>query len=137
MKKAWLFISERRASFSFAIGSIAYGFYHFFNKNILIQADAYKILDELFGVIGGRYFGLVFIILGILKLYGVIFDKPHLKIPLYFSLLFIWIILGICFFIAHIKGYQNAAWIYALIISGLSTSILTTKSVIIKEGVDG
>lgn len=136
MKNARTFIAERRASFSFTIGSIAYGFYHFFNRNILVNADAYKVIDKLFGFIGGKYFGLVFIVLGLFKLYGVIFDKPFFKIPIYFALLFLWITLGICFLIAFIEGYPNAAWIYTFIIAGLSTSILTTNTVIIKEGSD-
>ena len=135
--QAWTFIVERRASFSFTIGSIAYGLYHFFNRNILVNTDAYKVLDKLFGFIGGKYFGLVFIVLGFLKLYGIVSDKTIFKIPLYFALLFLWIILGVCFLIAYLEGYPNAAWIYTFIIAGLSTNILTTTSVIIKEGSDG
>jgi len=132
MKKIWLFISERRASFSFTIGSIAYGGYHYFNQQILIETKAYAVANNLFGFIGGKYFGLVFIVLGLLKLYGLIFDNPFLKLPIYFALLFLWIILGICFLVAFIDGNQNAGWVYSFIIAALSTSVLMTNTTVIK-----
>lgn len=133
LRRYWLFIVERRASFAFTVGSIAYGLYHFFNHNVLINTDAYHILGNVFGYIGGRHFGLIFIILGLFKLYGLFADKAIFKIPMYFALLALWIVLGICFFISFLFGGQNASWIYAFIISALSTSILSTNAVVIKE----
>lgn len=133
-RDGWLFVVERRASFSFTIGSLAYGLYHFFNRNILFLSDAYEVLDEVFGFIGGRYFGLIFIILSALKLYGLVADKNLFKLPMYFALLALWIILGICFLLASLEGNENAAWIYCFTISSLSTSMLTSSALPFKEG---
>lgn len=42
LKAVWSFVVQRRASFSFTLGSIAYGFYHYFNQNVLISSNACK-----------------------------------------------------------------------------------------------
>ncbi|WP_092092095.1 hypothetical protein [Pisciglobus halotolerans] len=135
LRQAWTYVKDRRASFSFTIGSVGYGCYHFFNSKILIHSDAYKTLDALFGFVGGRFFGLVFIVLGCLKLYGIISDKTMFKLPLYFALLFLWFTLAICFFISFLQGNQNSLWIYSFIIVGMSTSILMPVTTVI-EGED-
>lgn len=135
--QAWTYVKDRRASFSFTIGSIGYGCYHFFNSKILIHSDAYKVLDALFGFVGGRFFGLVFIVIGCLKLYGIIFDKTMFKLPPYFALLFLWIMLAICFFISFLQGNQNSLWIYSFIIAFMSTSILMPVTAMVEEDEDG
>ena len=128
------FILDRRISFTFSLASIVYGFYHFFNQNILLHSDVYKPLNTMFGAIGGGLFGLIFIVFGSLKIIGLFADIVALKLPMYFALLAMWSILGICFLISSLQGYQNAGWIYAFTIVVLSTSILTNNTVIIKEG---
>lgn len=133
LKTGWTFVVQRRASFSFTIGSVAYGFYHYFNQYVLATSGAYKVLDSVIGLIGGRYFGLAFVTLGTLKIYGLITDNPKLKIPIYFALLFLWLLLGVCFLLSYLNGSQNAAWIYSFIIAALSTSILSSNAVVIKE----
>lgn len=133
IKKYWSFILERRASFSFTIGSLAYGVYHFFNQYVLIDSSSYEVINKFFGLLGGRSFGLVFIILSSAKLYGLITDKKYLKLPLYFALLFLWLLLALGFFLAFIFVTVNAAWIYSLIIASLSTSILKPDTAVVKE----
>lgn len=132
MWKILSFINERKASFTFVIGSLVYGFYHFFNTNIISQSAAYTITDDLFIFIGGRAFGSIFIIISALKLYAIIFEKVQMKISLYFILLSLWIILGVCFLISFLEGNANAAWIYCFTIAAFSTSIISQTNIMLK-----
>lgn len=126
------FILDRRMSFTFSIASIVYGFYHFFNQTVLNGTNAYKALSIIFGVIGGGWFGLIFVVLGTLKLIGLIADITILKLPMYFALLSLWLLLGICFFVSFLQGNLNPSWIYTFTIAVLSSGILTNTSGIIK-----
>ena len=49
----------------------------------------------------------MFIIIGALKVFGLIIDNVYLKLPLYFVLLFLWILLGLCFLITSLEGSTN------------------------------
>lgn len=134
MKKIKNFVWERRSSFVFTIGSLSYGFYHFLKPNILSSSDAYESLNFILGILSGRYFGLIFILVCSVKLYGIITDNTKLRLSLYFTLLFLWLLLAGSFFISFLQGQDNAAWIYTLIIAGLSTNVISTKPVINGRG---
>lgn len=133
------YINKRITTFSFTLGSIGYGFYHFFNPGILTYSNTYAAVNQIFGLIGGRYFGLIFIVVGCLKLYGLIVDNIYLKLPLYFVLLFLWILLGCCFFIAFLFTNVNPSFIYCFIIAAMSTNIIKMhqQEIVIKGDVDG
>lgn len=137
MKKFRSFVWERRSSFIFTVGSIAYGFYHFFKPRVIDHVGAYEALNFILGFLSGRYFGLLFIIVATTKLYGIITDNTQLRLSLYFALLFLWILLAIGFFISFIQGNDNAAWIYTLIIAGLSTNIISAKPALNGRDIDG
>lgn len=137
MKKLRTFIWERRSSFIFTIGSIAFGFYHLFKPSVINNAGAYEAINFILGFLSGRYFALLFIVIGIIKLYGIITDNTQLRLSLYFALLFLWVLLAIGFFISFLQGNDNAAWIYTPIIAGLSTNIISAKPVINGRDVDG
>lgn len=139
IKLMFRYINKRSTSFVFSVGSIAYGIYHLLNSNILSYSNAYAAINNIFGFIGGRYFGLMFIIIGALKVIGLIIDNVHLKLPLYFVLLFLWLLLGTCFFITFIDGSTNPSWIYCFTIALMSTNILKAhqQEIIIKDEVDG
>ncbi|MBM6615644.1 hypothetical protein JTF06_12180 [Desemzia sp. RIT804] len=137
MKKIRSFVWERRSSFIFTVGSIAYGFYHFFKPRVISHAGAYEALNFILGFLSGRYFGLLFIMIATAKLYGIITDNTQLRLSLYFALLFLWILLAIGFFISFIQGNDNAAWIYTLIIAGLSTNIISAKPALNGREIDG
>lgn len=133
------YFNKRSTSYAFSIGSITYGFYHFFNSNILSYSNAYAAINNIFGFIGGRYFGLMFIIIGALKVFGLIIDNVYLKLPLYFVLLFLWLLLGSCFLVTFIDGSTNPSWIYCFTIALMSTNILKAhqQEIIIKDEADG
>lgn len=133
------FVNKRITSFSFTLGSIGYGFYHFCNPGILSYSNTYAAVNEIFGLIGGRYFGLIFIVIGCLKLYGLITDNIYLKLPLYFVLLFLWVLLGLCFFIAFLFTKVNPSFIYCFIIVGMSTNIIKAhqQEIVIKDDAHG
>lgn len=136
MKKISKFIWQRRSSFVFTIGSIIYGCYHFAKPNVLSNSEAYEALNTILGILSGRYFGLLFIVIGGLKLYGIITNNTKLRLGLYFTLVFLWSLIGFGFFISFLQGNDNAAWIYVPIIVGLSTSIISTNSTITGRGID-
>lgn len=136
LRQAWLFVWNRWSSFTFTIGSIGYGFYHFFHPNILLNSGAYQPMNYITGLIGGKHLGLLFIILGFIKLYGIIIDNTQIKVRLYFALLFMWIALSIGFLFSFVQGYDNAAWIYTSIIASLSTNILSSKQAINGRGIN-
>ena len=139
IKNIFKYINKRSSSFTFSLSSIVYGFYHFFNSNILSYSNAYAAINTIFGFIGGRYFGLMFIVIGTLKVIGLIINNVHLKLPLYFVLLFLWLFLGTCFLITFIDGSTNPSWIYCFTIALMSTNILKAhqQEIIIKDEVDG
>lgn len=137
MKKIKSFVWERRSSFIFTLGSIAYGFYHFFKPNIISHVGAYETLNFILGFLSGRLFGLLFSLIATVKLYGIITDNTQLRLSSYFALLFLWILLAIGFFISFIQGNDNPAWIYTLIIAGLSTNIISAKPVLNGRDIDG
>lgn len=137
MNKIGLFVWERRSSFIFTVGSIAYGCYHFLKPNIVSTSGAYEALNFILGILSGRYFGLFFIIVSSVKLYGIITDNTKLRLSLYFTLLFLWLLLAVSFFISFLQGQDNAAWIYTLIIAGLSTNIISANPVIHGREIDG
>lgn len=124
MKKIIHYVNERRISFSFSIGSIIYGLYHFNNPHVLSTSDAYKTINLLLGVIGGRYFGMLFVCLGTLKVIALIIDNTRLRLSSYFALFFAWNLLALCFLIAYLSGSANAVWIYIFMAIGMSTGII-------------
>lgn len=136
MKKIGKFIWERRSSFVFTTGSIGYGFYHFLKPNVLSSSGAYEALNFILGILNGRYFGLIFIVIGFLKLYGIVVDDTRLRLSLYFVLLFLWALLSVAFFVSFLQGNDNAAWIYTPMIVGLSTNIISAKPATIGRELD-
>ena len=137
MKKIGKFVGERRSSFIFTIGSIMFGCYHFLKPGTISNSGAYEALNFILGVVSGRYFGFLFIIVSSVKLYGIITDNTKLRLSLYFTLLFLWLLLAFAFFISFLQGNDNAAWIYTLIIAGLSTNIISANPVIHGREIDG
>lgn len=121
------FINERRTSFVFAIGSIIYGVYHFFNPHVITTSEAYETINVVLGAVGGRYFGIVFFALGLLKLVGMATNNKRIRLSAFFALSAAWSILSLCFFIAFLSGNQNAAWIYITMIVGMASTIIEKK----------
>lgn len=128
LKNGWLFITERRASFTFTIGSIMYGVFHILNPSFMANAKIYEPLDIVFQMIGGRLLGTLFVVLGMLKLFGIIKDIVYLKLPLYFCLLFLWTLLSVTLFISFLLGNINSMWICTSMVALLSTSIVNNHS---------
>lgn len=118
------FFYERRTSFTFTIGSIAYGIYHFCYPHIISTSQAYETANAVLGAIGGRYFGIVFVVLGSIKLYGILTNNIRIRLSAYFALTFSWLLLSLCFFIAFLSGNLNAAWLYILMLIGMSSNIV-------------
>ena len=123
--KEWFhYVINRRASFSFTVGSILFGAYYYV-KPVSLELGIYKPLQVALGFFSGKYLGVIFVVLSVIKLIGLILDVNYLKLPLYFALLFLWSLLSICFFIALCMGYPNYLWILTGMIGFLSTNIIS------------
>ena len=129
-RKIKRYILERKFSFIFTLGSIAFGTYYY-ARPISLDVGVYKTLHVVLGFLSGKYLGLIFIVLSLLKLLGLILDVNYLKLPIYFALLFLWSLLSVCFFIAFCTGYPNYLWILTGMISLFSTSVISQNTITI------
>ena len=128
LKNWWVYILDRRASFTFTVGSIMYGLFHYLNPEFIARSSIYEPLDIVFQMIGGKLLGTLFILIGILKLIGIIADIVYLKLPLYFCLFFLWVLLSVTLFISYALGNPNSMWICTSMVALLSTSIINNHS---------
>ena len=128
LKNGWLFMTERRASFTFTIGSIMYGVFHILNPSFMANVRIYEPLDIVFQMVGGKLLGTLFVVLGMLKLFGIIKDIVYLKLPLYFCLMFLWVLLSVTLFISFLLGNINSMWICTSMVALLSTNIVNVYS---------
>lgn len=136
MRRVRKYILERRSSFVFTVGSMLFGCYHFLKPSVLGNSGAYEALNFILGILSGRYFGLAFIVISLVKLYGIIKDNKQLRLSAYFALVFLWSLLAVGFFISFLQGNDNTAWITLPMIVGLSANIVSPKSITIRRRMD-
>ena len=77
----------KRASVIVIVGSFLYGMQLFRHPEILDQYRVYAMIRELFS---GRQIGLVFVILALVKAYGVFTDSRFAKTISRTLLMFLW-----------------------------------------------
>lgn len=99
---------------------------------ILSYDHAYEAVNLMTGLIGGSYFGFLFIFIGSYKLYALIVNDTVLRLRLFFMLWSLWLILAVGFSISQIMGNTNSGWIMTTIILLLSLSIVDGRRV--KDG---
>ena len=103
----------KRASVIVIVGSFLYGMQLFRHPEILDQYRVYAMIRELFS---GRQIGLVFVILALVKAYGVFTDSRFAKTISRTLLMFLW-----CLFLGAflISPPPNTVWILAFVMVSL------------------
>ena len=103
----------KRASVIVIVVSFLYGMQLFRHPEILDQYRVYAMIRELFS---GRQIGLVFVILALVKAYGVFTDSRFAKTISRTTLMFLW-----CLFLGAflISPPPNTVWILAFVMVSL------------------
>ena len=103
----------KRASVIVIVGSFLYGMQLFRHPEILDQYRVYAMIRELFS---GRQIGFVFVILALVKAYGVFTDSRFAKTISRTALMFLW-----CLFLGAflISPPPNTVWVLAFVMVSL------------------
>lgn len=111
----------KRASVIVIVGSFLYGMQLFRHPEILDQYRVYAMIRELFD---GRQIGLAFVILALVKAYGVVTNSRFAKTISRTALMFLW-----CLFLGAflVTPPPNTVWVLAFVMVSLigMTSINT------------
>ncbi|MGX7077369.1 hypothetical protein [Globicatella sanguinis] len=101
-------ITKKRASIILVVSSFLYGFQLMMHPEILDQYALYTMIRELFH---GRHIGAVFVVLSLIKLFGLVKDNQIAKTISRTGLMFVW-----CLFLGAflITPPPNTVWILAL-----------------------
>lgn len=118
-KKIKQFTINHAYSLILSVGSLIYGLQLIRYPQILTNFSVYQNIVNVFNP---RYVGLVFILLGILKLVGLIFDYQKLKHYSLVGFTYVWSFFSLSFLLSQ---PPNTVWIFALIMTVLSISIST------------
>ena len=103
----------KRASVIVIVGSFLYGMQLFRHPEILDQYRVYAMIRELFS---GRQIGLAFVILALVKAYGVFTDTRFAKTLSRTLLMFLWSLFLGAFLISP---PPNTVWILAFVMVSL------------------
>ena len=103
----------KRASVIVIVGSFLYGMQLFRHPEILDQYRVYAMIRELFS---GRQIGFVFVILALVKAYGVFTDSRFAKTISRTLLMFLWSLFLGAFLISP---PPNTVWILAFVMVSL------------------
>ena len=103
----------KRASVIVIVGSFLYGMQLFRHPEILDQYRVYAMIRELFS---GRQIGFVFVILALVKAYGVFTDSRFAKTISRTALMFLW-----CLFLGAflISPPPNTVWVLDFVMVSL------------------
>lgn len=113
----WRVIVLKWDSLVLSLTTFFYGYQLYTHPEILTSYDVYKLLDNLFDQ---RFISIVFIVLGILKLVGIIVNHKYIKRWSLVTLTFVWTLFGVSFLLSE---PPNTIWIFALSMSLLSMGI--------------
>ena len=114
----WQLVVLKWDSFVLAIGSIIYGIQLYVHPSILQNYKVYQLIREMFD---HRIIGVIFFVVGVLKLIGVITNNDRLKFFAVRGLIFLWLLFMVSFLITP---PPNTVWIMALMASSLGLGII-------------
>lgn len=114
----WRLILLKWDSFVLAAGSIIYGIQLFAQPSILQGYKVYHLIREMFD---HRIIGVVFVLLGLLKLIGIALNNRAIKLIAMRGLLFVWLLFMVAFVITP---PPNTVWIMALMAFSLGLGIV-------------
>ena len=110
-----LLITLKLDSLVVATTSILYGVQLMLYPHILQTYEIYAIIRDIFD---NTAIGLAFVVLGLAKLLGIVFNNSLLKRVSIRGLLFLWLVFFIAFLISP---PPNTVWIYSLTMVALAT----------------
>ena len=113
--KLKLLIALKFDSLVIAVTSILFGAQLMLYPHILQTYKVYTLIRELFD---NTTIGLAFIILGLLKIIGILFNNPTIRYVAIRGLLFLWLVFFIAFLISP---PPNTVWVYSLAMVMLAT----------------
>ena len=113
--KLKLLIALKLDSLVIAMTSILFGTQLILYPHILQTYKIYTLIRELFD---NTTIGLAFIILGLLKVIGIIFNNRTIRHTAIRGLLFLWLVFFIAFLISP---PPNTVWVYSLAMVMLAT----------------
>lgn len=111
------FIRNHYYSFLLAIGSIVYGIQLMRHSHILATFSIYQSIIEL---IDYRFVGLIFIVLGIAKVIGLIFNFQRLRRYSLVAFTFVYSFFGLSLLLSE---PENTVWVFASIMAFLAYGI--------------
>lgn len=103
----WRLILLKWDSFVLAVGSIIYGTQLYVQPTILQDYKVYQLIREMFDY---RIIGAIFVLLGILKIIGIVLKHRTIKVIAIRGLLFVWLLFMVAFVITP---PPNTVWIMA------------------------
>ena len=103
----------KRASVIVIVGSFLYGMQLFRHPEILDQYRVYEMIRELFD---GRQIGFVFVILALIKAYGIATNSRFAKTFSRTVLMFLWCLFLVAFLISP---PPNTVWVLAFVMVSL------------------
>lgn len=111
------FIARHSNSLILSIGSIIYGWQLVRRPQILAT---YSVYQSIINLLHYRYVGWVFIVLGALKLIGLVFERPKLRRYSLVAFTYVWSFFSLSFILSQ---PPNSIWTFAVIMTALSISI--------------
>lgn len=113
----WRIILLKWDSLVLSIVTSLFGIQLFIHPEILRTYEVYKLIDNLFD---NRFISVVFVIIGLVKLIGIIFNLKIVRRWALVSLTFFWTLFGVSFLLSE---PPNTVWIFALAMAFLSMGI--------------
>ena len=109
-------------SFVLSLATIAYGLQLFTHPKILESYEVYQLIDGMFDQ---RFISLVFVLLGFLKLVGILINNRKLKRVALSCLTGFWVLFAVSFLLSE---PPNTIWIFSTSMALLSFGIALKES---------
>lgn len=117
----WKIIILKWDSIVLSISSILYGMQIILFPDILQTYRVYELIREIFD---NRIIGTAFVLLGLMKLAGILTSNGKMKSLAIRGLLFVWLLFFISFLVTP---PPNTVWVYALTMVALAIGASTKE----------
>ena len=114
----WRLVVLKWDSFVLAVGSVLYGLQLYVYPSILENFAVYQVIREMFD---HELIGLLFMVAGLMKLFGIITNNSRIKFLTVRVLIFLWLLFMVSFLITP---PPNTVWIMALMALSLGLGII-------------
>lgn len=112
-------------SFIVALGGMGYGTIMILNPEMLDQYKNYEIIGGLFD---GTFLAYAFVIMGFIKILGIVLNQRSLKVLGIFGLFFLWTTFSLSFFVMQFhEGFPTANGVLCAIPALISIEIALSE----------